>query len=132
MAIRTLIADPDWEFLRHAFQALPRREFHVVVEADRERALLFAKHWQPTVLIAPAQFLEDWQRDSDSGPMSASVCPHVLITAYDSDEPQTWQPWAAKGYEVLLKPMVHPTQLQAAMEAALRKRLRLQGSYVSA
>ena len=132
MAIRTLIADPDWEFLRHAFQALPRSDFHVVVETDRKRALVFARHWQPAVLIAPAQFLEDWQRDEEYAPGGARLPPHVLITAYGNDEPQTWQPWAARGYEVLLKPMVHPTQLHAAMEAVMRKTPRRQGSYVSA
>lgn len=132
VAVRTLIADPDWEFLRRASQALPRSGYHVIVETDRRKALTFAKHWQPTVLIAPTRFLEDWQQDEQCGPPDRALFPHVLITAYGSDEPGIWQRWAARGYEVLLKPLVHPTQLQAAIDAALRKAPRLEGSYVSA
>lgn len=131
MAIRVLIADPDWQFLRHAFQALPGGDYDVIVETDRSKAVTFAKHWQPKLLIAPSHFVEEWYEGREpAGPVSP--CPSVLITAYNSDEPGTWEPWAAKGYEVLLKPMVHPTQLHAAVEAVLSKSPRARGSYASA
>ena len=121
-AIRTLIADADWQFLKRAFQALPRRAYEVVVEPDRAAALCFARQWRPRLLIAPHYFLADWRRNEDEGTLPHPwEEPHLIVTAHGDDPADVWHPWLAQGYEVLVKPLLHAAQLDVALRAALSK-----------
>ena len=121
-AIRTLIADADWQFLKRAFQALPRRAYDLVVEPNRAAALCFARQWRPQLLIAPHYFLADWQRNEDEVKLPEPwEDPPLIVTAHGDDPADVWQPWLAGGYEVLVKPLLHAAQLDVAVRAALAK-----------
>jgi hypothetical protein len=124
MASRILVADPDWQFLRQVFGALPRRDYRILVEAHPRRALRFASVWEPDVPVAPASLLEEWAPRDRSALPGPGDSPSLLVTAYGADPGSAWKNWAVQGYEVLLKPLVHPAQVQAAVANSVAPRAR--------
>lgn len=121
MRKRILLADSDWQLLKYAHGPLRKSGNEVIVESDPSRIPSLIETWKPDVIIAPAEFFQEWEEDYSSNQDILARFPDskFLITAAQQDTSLPWQRWIMKGHEILLKPIVHYLQLHAAIESAL-------------
>jgi len=119
MSLRVLLADPDWELLKLAFRTLRDAGNEVVIEAGPEDAMRLAVQWRPNVIICPAECLDFWEAHHGEDFADLRSRCSVLVTAPISDPDCPWRKWADRGHEVLLKPLVHPSELSAAIERSV-------------
>ena len=119
MRPRVLISDSDWRLLAFAFSDLRNHGFEVMIEPSAAAALELAERWRPDVVIASKRILSEWERMLGSGltPPLGEAAVVVTIGADEADE--AWQPLLDRGFDVLPKPLVHPSELRAAMEVAV-------------
>ncbi len=114
--MKVLLTDPDWTLINQAYSVGRHEEYDLVAESSWDKALKLAKIWRPKVIIATPECLDAWNIHGDElqDVLSRST---VIVTASDGDA-GVWMPWARQGYEVLMKPLVHPLQLSAAIATA--------------
>jgi len=116
---RILVSDSDWRLLEFAYGDLRQRGYDVIVEASPQKALELARTWRPHVIIVAHGCLSEWDRHLSGGLEAVLSGAAVLATIDPQDEASSWQRWVERGWEVLLKPLIHASQLRAATDAAL-------------
>ena len=120
MATRILISDPDWRLLAFAFGDLRRHGYDVIVEPSAAEALALARTWRPNVVIASRVVVEEWDRTVGAALADALANTAVLVTVGGDEEEDVWQPLLDRGFDVLPKPLIHPSELRAATESVMR------------
>lgn len=119
MRKRILLVDCEWQLLVYAMGTLRRAGYDVLAESDGAAALALVDRWHPHLVIAPSGVISAWQKQAPEGLGSLLPASSLLITAKSDDPDRLWHRWAAQGYEILFKPVVHQLELQTAIEAAM-------------
>lgn len=114
--MRVMIVDSDWRFARQATAYLESRAHLVVHETSSTHALTQAKHWKPDLVITSAELAEhkllaSLQKLTDR--------PAVLLTGRLDRSAGTWRAWQKGGDELLIKPVMRASELQAAVTQAM-------------
>ena len=119
MRAKILVADSDRKILRVAFETLRDQGFRVIAETAPAEVLRMARQWRPDLIIAPASCLRIWDIDPAEG--LDTVLPEFsfLVTANSPEELTPWERWIGRYCEILIKPVVHPMELVAAVEDAM-------------
>ncbi len=118
MSMKVLIVETDWHFLRQVRGFLEPRGHLTLYEPDPERALQRAEHWKPDLAIISAEREECCAGDVLERFGQLQPRPAILLTAALAKFGEAWRAWQHGGDELLLKPLVHPAELHAAIIAA--------------
>ena len=114
--MKILIVDPDWQFSRQAAGYLESMAHLVVHQAETQRALELAAHWQPDLLILAAENVEAGLLEEFK---SAAPAAAVLLTEFMDRYDRAWRAWQVGGDELLMKPVLRRQELQSAIVSAM-------------
>jgi len=120
MSSKVLISEGDWQLLEFAYGDLRRHGYEVIVEASPMKALEITKRWQPHVVIVSGSCLAEWEKVSPSSLEEIRSIASVLATISADEPSHTWRQWSERGCDVLFKPLVHPSELRAAADQAIK------------
>ena len=123
MSMRILIVDHDRSFLEEVRELLEPRGHLVVNETDPNFALERARRWRPDLVMVSAELEACSQGDMLERLRQLRPAPAVLLTSHLDRFDLAWQAWQKGGDELLLKPILQPSQLQVAMMTALQNAL---------
>ena len=123
MAMKILIADPDWHFLRQAREHLEPMGHLIVHEADPEAALERAESWKPDIVMLSAELPECSDGEMLAALDSIQPKPAVILTAGLEKFAEAWRAWQRGGHELIIKPVLHPSELHVALIVALKNAL---------
>lgn len=120
MKNRILVTDSDVYVLNFAFRVLREQGYNVIAECDPSHALHVAQRWMPEMIIAPVSCLKEWAALS-GGTLDEVMPDSVFVVTIDpsEDSPHKYK-FPDNRCEILLKPLVHPTQILVAIEAAMK------------
>jgi CheY-like chemotaxis protein len=118
MSMKVLVIDPDPQFLNTVCDLYEPRGHAVVHETDTAIAIARAHHWQPDVVIVSAEIERCCNGDLLSQLAQVEGRPAILLTAHMDRFDKAWRAWQRGADELLLKPVLHPADLDAAVLAA--------------
>lgn len=119
---KVLISESDFRLLEYAYGDLRRHGYEVIVESTPAKALKLIRQWRPQVVVASARCLSAWEERTARGLASLFKRAAVMVTVDTEDSDMTWQRWTQRGCEVLFKPLIHSSELRAAIDQALAPR----------
>ncbi len=120
MSMKVLIADPDWYFLRQARDYLESRGHHVVQEDDPHAAARRADQWKPDLVIVSAELPDCCDGDLLNAFDRLHPRPAIILTAALERFDKAWRAWQRGGDELIIKPVLHASELHVALFAALK------------
>ena len=120
MSMKVLIADPDWRFLRQARDYLESRAHYVAHEASPHAAAGRAAHWKPDVIIVSAELPQCCDGQLLHTFEGLQPRPAIILTAALDAFDKAWRAWQRGGDEVIIKPVLHVSELHVAIVAALK------------
>ena len=120
MSMRVLIADPDWHFLRQARDYFESHGHYVVQEADPDAAARRAEHWKPDLLIVSAELPACCDGDLLKTFDALQPRPAIILTAPLERFDKAWRAWQRGGDEMIIKPVLHASELHVAVVTALK------------
>lgn len=118
MSMKLLVIDRDPRFLGAVCDLFEPRGHVVVHETDTATAIARAHHWQPDVIIVSAEIDRCCNGDLLSQLAQVEGRPAILLTANMDRFDKAWRAWQHGADELLLKPILHPSDLDAAVLAA--------------
>jgi CheY-like chemotaxis protein len=118
--MKILVADPDWDFLRKVRQYLEPVGHLVVHEADPDAAISRADHWKPDIVMVNAEMPECADGELLTALESIQPRPAVVLTASLEGFSEAWRAWQRGGDELVIKPVLHPSELHVALIVALK------------
>ena len=119
MDARILMTESDWQLLDYAHRDLGKHGY-AVVTAHPEEAMVAHSRWQPDVVVTSAEDLAELQRKHPQALEQLMARSVVLVTVSLACSEADWRDWARQGCEILFKPILHATELRAAMDFAVR------------
>ena len=120
MGMKILIADPDPHFLRQVREYLEPMGHLVVHEPRPDGAISRADHWKPDVVMVSAELPECSDGELLSALESVQPRPAVVLTASLERFSEAWRAWRRGGDELVIKPVLHPSELHVALIVALK------------
>ena len=126
MSMKLLVIDRDQRFLNTVCDLFEPRGHAVVHESDADAAIARAHHWQPDVILVSAEIDRCCRGDLLTQLAQVEGRPAILLTAHMDRFDQAWQAWQRGADELLLKPVLHPADLDAAVLAARQNAIALQ------
>ena len=115
---RVLLVDGDRELLCRATAALHAAGCEVMIEAAPAEALALLRLWHPRVVVIASSAMERWDRLLSSGDETFLDGRRVVVTIDADQEVALWSRWLSRGHEILVKPLLHPSELITLIEQA--------------
>ena len=118
--MKVLFVDPDWHFVQQARGFLEAHAHLVVYEPQPAAALQRALRWQPDVVVISAELpcCCDGSRLEELSQLRPR--PAIVLTSSLARFDKAWRAWQRGGDEVLIKPLLHPNEIHAAIVAAMQ------------
>lgn len=120
MGMKILVADPDWHFLRQVREHLEPMGHSVVHEAGPDGAVSRAARWKPDIVMVSAEMPECSDGDLLAALEGVQPRPAVVLTASLEKFSEAWRAWQRGGDELIIKPVLHPSELHVALLIALK------------
>jgi CheY-like chemotaxis protein len=117
MSLKVLIVDTDIRFMEQARRYLEACG-HYVALVDAERTADQAERWQADLVIANAELPAVFHGTLLTVLHDMPLRPAILLTASMDRFDLAWRAWQKGGDELLLKPVVHASELHHAIIAA--------------
>jgi DNA-binding response OmpR family regulator len=114
--MKVLIADNDWRFAQQATNYLESKAHLVAHKPLAKDTLAAIEHWQCDLVILSAELAQDGLLEAiNKMPQRPAVILTGRLDQYDS----IWRAWQKGGDDVLMKPILHATDLQVSIVTAL-------------
>ncbi len=118
--MKILIADPDWHFLGQVRDVLEPLGHHVVHEPQPDEAVARADHWKPDIVMASAELPACCDGELLGRLSGVQPRPAIVLTAGLERFSEAWRAWQRGGDELIIKPVLHPSELRVAIITALK------------
>jgi DNA-binding response OmpR family regulator len=123
MDARILVTESDWQLLDYAYRDLGTHGYEIVTARPEEAAVAHSR-FHPDVVLTSMDDIERFEARSPGALSKMMAHSVVLVTVSLESETRDWQELARRGCEILFKPLLHVTELRAAMEFAVRNQRR--------
>ncbi len=124
MNARLLVAESDWQVLDFVYRDLRERGYDVIVEADARRAKRVVNQWWPDLVVISGHYLGEWERKCPELVHDLMESASFIVTVSPDDPHDAWARWLGRGSEILFKPLIHVSELRAAVDAAVLAKVK--------